>query len=231
MLNYLKWELKNYFNNKYKWFIIIGVVFILMLFIPIKTPNAITGLIMLAYSIIMLIAMFGAYFAGTKHAVDTFSKKTFLLESMIPVSAKKILLAKYILGIFINLVYIIIIALGVGIILIKGVGLENTFDIYKSIIDKLNFKTVLTIFTSSVFFLSIVVLGFVGAKAINPGGKHDKITGFVFAFLLLYFTTYIDAENIGNNSNIYIINLIYLAISSGVYFLTAYLVENKLEIY
>ena len=231
MLNYLKWELKNYFNNKYKWFIIIGVVFILMLFIPIKTPNAITGLIMLAYSIIMLIAMFGAYFAGTKHAVDTFSKKTFLLESMIPVSAKKILLAKYILGIFINLVYIIIIALGVGIILIKGVGLENTFDIYKSIIDKLNFKTVLTIFTSSVFFLSIVVLGFVGAKAINPGGKHDKITGFVFAFLLLYFTTYIVAEIIGNNSNIYIINLIYLAISSGVYFLTAYLVENKLEIY
>ena len=231
MLNYLKWELKDYFNNKYKWFMIIGVVFLLMLVVPIKNPNAISGLIVLAYSIIMLIAMFGAYFAGTKHAVDTFSKKTFLLESMIPVSAKKILLAKYILGVFINLVYIIIIALGVGIILIKGVGLEDTFEFYKAIIEKLNFKTVLTIFTSSVFFLSIVVLGFVGAKAVNPGGKHDKITGFVFAFLLLYFTTYIIAEVMGTNSNIYITNLIYLGISTIVYFITAHLVENKLEIY
>ena len=231
MLNYLKWEFKDYFNNKYKWFIIIGVVFLLMLVVPIKTPNAITTLIILAYSIIMLISIFGAYFAGTKHAVDTFSKKTFLLESMIPVSAKKILLAKYILGIFINLVYIIIIALGIAVVLIKGIGLADTFELYKNIIDKLNFKTVLTIFTSSVFFLSIVVLGFVGAKAFNPGGKHDKITGFVFAFLLLYFTTYIIAEVIGGSSNIYITNIVYLAISTLVYFLTAHLVENKLEIY
>ena len=232
MLNYLKWELKNYFGNKLKWFIAIGIVFALMMIIPFEgTGNVFTTLVILSYSIILLISVIGAYFAGTKHAVDTFSKKTFLLESMIPVPAKKILLCKYILGMIINFAYILIIAIGIAVVLIRGIGLENTFEAYKAILDKLNFETVLTIISTSIFFLSVVVLGFVGAKAINPGGKHDKITGFVFAFLLLYFTGYLIGQILTGNTNLYLANLVYIGISAVVFFITSYLIENKLEIY
>ena len=232
MLNYLKWELKNYFNNKFRWFIVIGIVLILMLIIPFHYANNIfTTLLILSYSIILFVSIIGSYLAGTRHVVNTFSKKTFLLESMIPVPAKKILLAKYILGIIINFVYVVIVALCISVVLIKGIGLEDTFEAYKYILDRLNFETIFTIISTSIFFLSTVVLGFVGAKAINPGGKHDKITGFVFAFLLLYFISYIISSIIDSNSNIYVINLIYIAMSTGVFFITSYLIENKLEIY
>ena len=40
-------------------------------------------------------SLFGSYFVGTYKVNKSFNKKTFLLESMIPISAKKILLAKY----------------------------------------------------------------------------------------------------------------------------------------
>ncbi len=87
MFNYLKWELKDYIGNRYKWFIVALTIFFLVLITPSEN---LPGLFMFAYITTMTICLLGTYYAGTKHAVDTFSKKTFLLESMIPKSAKKI---------------------------------------------------------------------------------------------------------------------------------------------
>ena len=233
MLNYLKWELKNYFTSKSRWFIVIGIVYLLMLILPMTSSTGlISGLVALAYMIIMSISFIGAYFAGTRHAVNTFSKKTFLLESMIPVSAKKILLSKYILGIIINFIYIILIALGVMIVLIKGIGIEDTLAAYKFIFENLSFQTVFTLICTSVLFLSVVVLSYVSVKAFNPSGRHEKITGFVVAVIAVYFVNYILIRIIGSTTtNIYIIDMIYLITSAISFFITAYLIENKLEIY
>ncbi len=230
MFNYLKWELKDYLNGQTKWFIAIAIIFALVLISGLDVL-----LISLAFLIIMLLSLFETYFAGTKHAVDTFSKKTFLLESMIPVSGKKILLAKYILGIIINTIYGFIVFLGIIVISIKGIGIENTLEGLKEIINYQNpvelLQTLLTIICSSTLFLSIVVLCFVGAKALNPGNKYDKIVGFVFAYIALYFTSTFLNNAFGKDVNIMLVNLVFLCITSVAFFITSYLVENKLEIY
>jgi hypothetical protein len=235
MFNYLKWELKDYIGNRYKWFIVALTIFFLVLITPSEN---LPGLFMFAYITTMTICLLGTYYAGTKHAVDTFSKKTFLLESMIPISAKKILLAKYILGIIINFIYLLLVILGLLTFIIKGFGIEETFKNLMKIVELTNpvelFRVALFLICSSIAFLSVVVLCFVIAKAINPSGKYDKILGFIFAFIALYLVSYLISMIIVENSelvNLYIIDLVFIIISTISFFSTSYLVERKLEIY
>ena len=230
MRNYLKWELKNYIKTKSKLFLVMGIVYLLLLIFPINdNGNVFSTLIILSTTIIFMISLYGTYIGGTKYSVDTFSKKTFLLESLIPVPAKKILLSKYILGIIINSFYILSLIIGLMIILIKGVGLESTLSFYKIVFENINFETVLTIICSSIFFLSAVILGFVSAKALKPGGRQEKIIGFIFAFLIVYFTSYI--MFMMSSNDVIILNIVYLIVSTAFFFITSYLIENKLEVY
>ena len=235
MFNYLKWELKDYLGTKNKWFIIIGIIYLLALIVPLENDNFFSGLIGLAYSITLICALLGTYFAGTKHAVSTFSKKSFLLESMIPISAKKILLTKYILGIIINFIYLIIFILGLITISIKGIGLSNTFEFLRKIIEFTDpiklLEGICLLICSSVSFLSVVVLCFVGVKAFNPSGKYDKIIGFVLAVFVLYTIGYIMSIVVSGSSSTYLTDLVYIIISTIAFFVTSYLIENKLEIY
>ena len=238
MSSYLKWELKDYLTSKTKWFIVIGVVFLLFLIIPIeagKEADSITKLVYLAYSFILIAALLGVYFAGTKRVVNSFSKKTFLLESMIPIPAKKVLLTKYLLGIIINAIYFLIVMLALIVLMIKGSGIEETFKFFEQIIkyiDLLEFaKVMLLLICSSLAFLSVVVLCFVAAKVMKPSGKYDKVIGFVLAFVVIYFVSVLMSEIIQSNASIFLQYVVYLMITACAFFITSSLVENKLEIY
>lgn len=235
MFNYLKWELKDYFSSRYKWFTFFILVFLLALIIPDISKGFIPSLVGYAFIIALIISIFGIYFAGTKHAVDTFSKKTFLLESMIPVPAKKILFAKYVLGVIINFIYLFLTIFGIIVIIIKGSGLENTFDTIKKIIDITDpvklIDAICLLICSSVSFLSVVVLGFVWAKVINPAGKYEKLIGFIIAMFLLYTVGYILSSVLASSTSSFILDISYLIIATISFFITSYMVENKLEIY
>lgn len=235
MFNYLKWELKDYILGKYKWFITIFVTLLLFVILPYEKDGLITGLLALMVSIITLVSMFSAYFAGAKYTVDTFNKKTFLLESMIPISAKKLLVGKYLLGIIINAIYILILIAIILAFTIKGIGIEDTFEVLKQVVkladieDVVNY-IILLICTSMAFF-SIVILAFVGAKVINPNGKHDKILGFILAVILLYTVAYVITTTSTINESFIAADITYIVISVIAFYITAHLIENKLEIY
>ena len=238
MSSYLKWELKDYFTSKVKWFAAIGVILLLFLIIPLDNEaneGFFTNLICLAYMFIIIASLLGLYFAGTKRVVNSFSKKTFLLESMIPIPAKKVLLTKYILGIIINAVYFLVIVLSLIVLMIKGAGVENTFKFFEQLIKYIDFvefaKAMLLLICSSLAFLSVVVLCFVAAKAMKPGGKYDKFIGFVLAVIVIYSVSYFLTQIIQSNANIFLQYIVYLLITACAFFITANLVENKLEIY
>ena len=235
MFNYLKWELKDYFNRNLKWFIVALIIYALILIIPFEDKGLISGLVAIGYTIVITVALLGTYFAGTKHAVDTFSRKTFLLESMIPISSKKILLTKYLLGIIINFIYLFLVIIGFLVVIMKGIGVENTFEGLKKIIEFTDpikfFESVTLLICSSTAFLSIVVLCFVGAKAMNPNNKHDKILGFILAVITLYVVSYIISSILNGSTSVYLTDLVFLIIALISFFLTTSLVENKLEIY
>ena len=82
--------------------------------------------------------------------------------------------------------------------------------------------------------MSLTVLGLVLAKVMIPSGKAQGILGFVFAILIMYIFAYVsssvfesmDFENLRLASSI-----VDLVCGVLAYFATAYLVDNKLEIY
>lgn len=234
MSSYLKWELKNYFGTKYKWFGLFGIIYLLFLLVP-ESSGKIFGLIGSGYFIIIIICIYGIVFAGTKYTVQTFSKKTFLLESMIPVSGKKILLAKYLLGIIINLVYTAWAILGIIVFGFKYGGFEKLYDYLKDFLTNFDvvtlFRTFSAIFSTSLFILSVVIMCYVIAKAMNPAGKYDKIIGFILAYVALYLISSFIVEIRSEISSVYFLDLIFILISAIAFYITSYFVENKLEIY
>ncbi len=236
MFNYLKWELRNYFYKKYLWFGIVGLVFFLTALIPLTSNDFFSGLIHIAFIIIIYIALIGSFFVGAKKIVDTFSKKTFLLESMIPQSVKKILLSKFILGIILNLLYSIIAIIGFSIVIIKGAGFELFIEHLSELLEDITLWSFLrfsfTYILSTITFMSLVTFGFVLAKVIRPNGKGSKVLGAIIWLLLAYtigwLLTYVDI----NIDNLELFSdIVCIVISSIMYFSTAWLIENKLEIY
>ena len=236
MLNYIKWELKNYFSNKYKWFIFIGIVYLFVTIIPMNRAGFITGLFLLAFSIILFISVLGSFFVGSKKAIDTFNKKTFLLESMIPQPVKKILLSKFLLGIILNLLYSFIAILGFSIIIIKGSGFDALIRMLEEIIENVSLSSFLrlslTYILSTITFMSLIIFGYVLAKVLRPNGKGSKVLGAIIWVILLYTYGWF-MEDIGtsvNNIELFI-DIAYVVISVIMYFGTSWLIENKLEIY
>ena len=234
MFNYIKWELMNFFSSKIKFFVAIGVVYFLALVVSFDYDGFFTRLIVLAIFIAAYLSLFGTYYMGTSYAVNTFSNKTFLLESMIPLSEKKILLAKYILGEIINFVFGILTIIAFLIILIKDVGLGAAMEDIQTFVENMNVLNFLKIggllLYSSMAFMSLVILCFVVAKVINPGSKHEKIIGFILAFIGTYTILYIVIKLFGE-SNILPLYLILICITIICFYSTSYLVKEKLEVY
>lgn len=234
MFKYIKWELKNYFNKKQIWFIVIGIVYLLFAIIPLKDFGFISGLVKLAFMIIIWISLFGSFIIGTKKVVDTFSKKTFLLESMIPYPVKKILLSKYLLGIILNVMYSLIGILGFAILLIKGIGFDFLVDFIKLFMKEITLEYFLRgsiiLILSSITFMSFVVFGYILGKVIKPSGKGNKALGVIIWILLFYtFAWLLDSINLGSTE--LVLDIVYIVISTGLFFITSWLIENKLEIY
>lgn len=234
MFKYIKWELKNYFNKKQVWFIVIGIIYLLFAITPLRDFNFISGLIKLAFTIVICISLFGAFIIGTKKVVDTFSKKTFLLESMIPYPVKKILLSKYLLGIILNLLYCLIGILGFAILIIKGAGVDFLVDFIKVFMKELTLEYFLRgsviLILSTITFMSFVVFGYILGKVIKPSGKGNKAIGVIIWILLFYtFSWFLERIELGSTE--LVLDLIYIITSTGLFFITSWLIENKLEIY
>ena len=104
MSKYIKWELINEFKNKAILFGIIAVVYFLVLVVP-YSDNVFSSFLYLAFFIIMSLTTILSFTYGANRTMNSYKNQTFLLESMIPLSPKKILLAKYILAIFFDFIF------------------------------------------------------------------------------------------------------------------------------
>ena len=233
MFNFIKWELKDYFKKSYIYFVVIGIVFGIILLLPYNDfTRYIFSMASFFYLIIMLVSFYGSYYLGTGKVVRSFSKKTFLLESMIPLSPKKILLSKYLIGLIINTLFLLIALLGIIILAVRAAGLQSTFETLKNIIEYINFenfvKFSITMFLISLAFLSLIVLLYIIIKVLLPNTSDTALVIVVGVIAFYNFGYFVYLFKI---DNLYIIWLILMIITVASYFITSFLIERKLEIY
>lgn len=235
MANYIKWDLRDYFSNKYIFFICIGAIYLLSAVFPYDSSFFIAGLIHFAFFIILYVSLVFSFIIGTKRVVDTFKKKTFLLESMIPLSVNRILLSKFIIGFIINFLYSFIGIVGLAILLFKGINV-NLFELFGELFSDITisqflrfcFMYILTILT----FMSVVVLGYIIGKVIKPDGKGNKIIAVIIWIVAFYFVSYITTNVSFDTGNAELaLDIIYVITTLISFFATSWLIENKLEIY
>ena len=173
--------------------------------------------------------------------MDSYQNKTFLLESMIPLSPNKILLAKYILGIILNIIYSIIFIIGLAIILKKA-----DIDLIKEIIDTLYsldfnewlvlIRLFVLIISSSITATSLTTCVFLGLKSIFPNGKGLKTIAYIVTVILVTFvasTFLVDLIRSMAQSKYFDIyfSILLLAFATVGYFGSLWFVKNRLEIY
>ena len=235
MANYIKWELKDYFSNKYMFFIGIGIVYLLSFLLPYDSDFFLSGMIHFAFFIILYVSLIFSFIIGTKRVVDTFKKKTFLLESMIPLSVNKILLSKFVLGFLINFLYSFIGILGLSILLFKGIDV-NIFELFGELFSNITagqfLRFCIMYILSILTFMSVVVLGYIIGKVIKPDGKGNKIIGVIVWVLIFYFIGYISGNIVSNSDNVELtLDIIYVISTLISFFASSWLIENKLEIY
>lgn len=228
MFNYIKWELKSIYRKYTKVLIAMAIIMGLMGVIPLE-ENVITEAISFAFVITMMILMLSTYVLGTKKVLDTFRKPTFLLESMISIPPSKLLLAKYILAIIINVICSVLVVVGICVILAR---LESLIEILEFLNIKIDFEVIevlITLLISSTFFTSTVTLCFVWLKSMFPKLKGSLFFGaLVWYFTVSFFMGILSELNI---ESIWVFNFIELLIIGLSYFGTVHLIENKLEIY
>ena len=229
MFKYLKWELKSIYRKYIKILIVIAVIMGLMAVIPFNTDDTLTGAITIAFTITMIVLMLSTYILGTKKVLDTFSKPTFLLESMISIPPSKLLLAKYLLAIIINVICSILLITGMCIIIARATSLIEMLKIFNIKLDFEIFETLITLLLSSTFFTSTVTLCFVWLKSTFPKLKGSMFFGaLVWYFAMSFFGGILSGLNI---ESIWVFNFIELLIIALSYLGTVHLIENKLEIY
>lgn len=238
MSKYIKWELINEFKNKAILFGIIAVVYFLVLVVP-YSDNVFSSFLYLAFFIIMSLTTILSFTYGANRTMNSYKNQTFLLESMIPLSPKKILLAKYILAIFFDFIFCILFVLGIALIFSKAdVNLLGTFFklFFNSDFDTK--ATLLRVFiltiTSTIALTSLITLISIMLKSFFPNGKAQKViafaTGMSLQYMLSYATTKIFYNSAGDSMDI-IYSIIMIVLSIGYYFASAWFIENKLEVY
>lgn len=241
MSSYIKWEFKSIFKKNTIWFSAIAIIYLLE-FVILKSgglDNTIAGLITLAFSFILMISAFFAFIYGTKRTIETFSKPTFLLESMIPISASKLLLAKYLIAIIMNIIYAFIYILGI-IIVLAAVGNETLIEmlgeIGEFIIDNpINILRIfITMVIASTAFTSIITMVFCFFKSKFPNGKAVNVISYILGYFLFGFVLSLFIEMLGDINTEYldiVMDGFMLIMAALGYLGTVHLIENKLEIY
>ena len=228
MFNYIKWELKSIYRKYTKVLIAMAIIMGLMGVIPLE-ENVITEAISFAFVITMMILMLSTYVLGTKKVLDTFRKPTFLLESMISIPPSKLLLAKYLLAIIINVICSVLVVVGICVILARLASLIEILEFLNIKIDFEVIEALITLLISSTFFTSTVTLCFVWLKSMFPKLKGSLFFGaLVWYFAVSFFMGILSELNI---ESIWVLNFIELLIIGLSYFGTVHLIENKLEIY
>lgn len=228
MLNYIKWELKSIYRKYTKVLIAMAIIMGLMAIIPLD-GEIITGAVTFAFVITMMILMLSTYVLGTKKVLDTFSKPTFLLESMISIPPSKLLLAKYLLAIIINVICSILVVVGICVILARATSLIEVLELFNIKIDFEVLEGLITLLLSSIFFTSTVTLCFVWLKSMFPKLKGSLFFGaIIWYFTMSFFIGILSSLDV---DSIWVLNFIELVIIVLSYFGTVHLIENKLEIY
>ena len=242
MSSYMKWEFKSIFKGNKVWFSTIAIIFFLeFLFIKMDiVDNTIGGLLTMAFTIILMISFFASFFYGTKRTIETFKKPTFLLESMIPIPASKLLTAKYLIAIAMNIIYAFIFVFGIFLVMAavdEIILVEMLGEMGKFILDHPIY--LLRIFIFMIFystaFSSIVTTIFCFFKSQFPNGKAIGVISFIlgyFAFGILVglFGEMMMGMNVEEYMDFVIDGFMLVLIALG-FISTVHLVENKLEIY
>lgn len=239
MFKYIKWEILDDLRKKKVIYGSIAIVYLLTLILPLE--SRVLNYLGLPLSIILYGSLVLSFVSGTIKIMKSYENQTFLLESMIPLSPNKILLAKYLLAIIMNVFYCLVFILGLSIILSKAdVNLiKALFEIYKKL-ESLKSGIVLRIFfllfSSTTLTTSFITLVYLALKSTFPNAAGLKIISFIGGgvilnvlageFLVKILKTLINSE-IGD---IYF-SLILLGISAIFYFASLYFVKEKLEIY
>lgn len=228
MFKYIKWELKSLMKKYTNILIVVIAIIWLMLIIPFDLDNLLSRLVFIAFIITECCLLFATFIFGTKKVVDTFRKPTFMLESMISLPPYKILLAKYLLALILNIVCGILSVLAMSVITYKFAGAIAVLELFNIDINFDTLETLVTLIISSTLFTSTVTMCYVLAKSLFPKKKGTIVLGIIiwyigFSILIELFDSI--------SGSIWLFNLLELAIISISYLGTLKLIENKLEIY
>lgn len=237
MFKYIKWELINEIKSKKVLFGIVALVYLLVLILPNSSDNLLVNSIVLAFIIIFFATLALTFVYGTNRTMNSYKNQTFLLESMLPLSPSKILLAKYILAILFDFVFCIIFILGLAVLLSKeNINLIETLLQYflqsdastKTII----FRIFFLIITTTIAFTSLLTLLYIGIKSFFPNGKGLKIISYIAGFFALDIISSALFRAVNSSANgdlIYSIVMLILAVIC--YVGSVWFIENKLEVY
>lgn len=239
MFKYIKWELIDDFRKKRLIFGFIAIIYLLVLIFP--GDSQIMKYLVLPLSIILMGSLLLTFIAGAKRTMDTYQNQTFLLESMIPLSPNKILLAKYILAIFFNILYCIIFILGLSVVLAKA-----DINFIKEILNDLFslsfnewtvlFRVFFVLLSSSIATTAMTTLVFLFLKSIFPNGKGLRIIAFIGSGVVMnviastFLASLIELFKNSDIADVFY-SLILIGMSVVCYFISVYFVKNKLEIY
>jgi len=245
MLKYIKWELLALGKKNLKFFIGVLVLYGLVLVVPFNDGNTALNFLYIPYTFTIAIFFAGTFLFGTIRVVSTFSRKTFLLESMIAESPHKILLAKYLLAIILNLFCLLFVILGLMVMFIKMGEIELFANIFKellemvTVVEFLKFGTMIAI--SSITFTSMVTMFFVIAKCLMPNSKGAIVLGVIAWWfgsaiinsvqLAIFETMGFTTRSSFDNDIFFLTNLMAIGFIMIYYFVTVQLIANKLEIY
>ena len=239
MSKYIKWELIDEVRRKKLIFAFIGIIYLLILIVP--ADSSVYGYLVLPLSFILCGSFFLSFIAGAKRTMESYENKTFLLESMIPLSPYKIMLAKYILAILSNLLYCLIFILGLSTIFFKA-----DINFIKEILEGLfslkfdEWKVLIRVFfmllSSCISVTAVTTLMFLFIKSLFPNGKGLKIISFICSGIVMniFMSTFLNnildiIRDVEYFDVIY--SLILLLFSTALYFASVWFVKNKLEIY
>lgn len=235
MFKYIKWELINELKSKKLVLGVIAITYLLVYLLP-TSDNVIMNFIYLLFSIILIITGIMAFFYGAQRTINTFKNKTFLLESMIPLSSSKILFAKYLLAIFFNFVYCIIFILGLSVIFAKAN--TNLIELFINGFLQLDadgktfiLRAFIQMISYTIAYTSIISLLYIGLKSFFPNGKGLRGISYIVGIFLLSLVQNALANNIISANYDIITSIIMLIISLACYGASVWFIENKLEVY
>ena len=240
MFNYLKWELKDEFKKKSIPAAIIAAVYLLVLLLPEKT--SLYGYVMIPFIIIMVGSLFLAYLYGPYRNMHSYQSQTFLLESMIPLTSGKLLIAKYILAILFDIIFGLVFILGCIVLLATVGDLEFIKEVINALFQlkvdevQLLLRLALLILSTTIVFTSFVTMVYLMIKSFFPNLKIVVIisyaTGlFLFSAIVNEFLSKLSDLFSSVGSTDIILSVVSLLLTVVFYFVSVWFIENKLEVY